>query len=170
MTPETRQVLARYEDITAQYTARVNEIGEEFAAELASHDAEVAEQKRLAAEQQPSIDAAHEAAKEEFARAQAAAAEEKPTAWTRESRPTVLSFNTDEDHPAPPPPAAPAPPSLPAVVVPEDRPAAWPRDQRPSVLSFEVDPFDDPAPPTPPRRPSPADDQDDDWSGRSWVR
>ncbi|GAA2965487.1 hypothetical protein [Actinokineospora diospyrosa] len=153
MTPESRQVLARYEDITAQYTARVNQIGEEFAAELANYDAIAAERDRVAVDALPAIEAAHEAAKAEFAKAQAEAAAEKATTWNRESRPTVMSFGSEEDRPAPvPPPPAPG-------------------EQRPSVLSFVAD--EEPAArPQPPRRPAtdPTDDQDDDWSGRSWVR
>ncbi|MBM7770282.1 hypothetical protein JOD54_000486 [Actinokineospora baliensis] len=163
MTPESRQVLARYEDIAAQHAARVNQIGEEFAADLAKHDAAAAERDRVAAEALPAINAAHEAAKAEFAKAQAEAAEEKATTWTRETRPTVLSFTAEDDGPTPPHTPEPAPRPAPAET------PTWPRDQRPSVLSFAVE---DEAPPPPPRRqaPTPTDDQDDDWSGRSWVR
>ncbi|WP_026422431.1 hypothetical protein [Actinokineospora inagensis] len=148
MTPESRLVLARYEDITAQYTARVDQVGEEFAAELARYDAAAAERDRAAAERLPAIDAAHEAAKQEAASRQV---EEKPTTWTRENRPTLMSFGDDEDRPAPPPAPRPVPPVVaeeeqgaeqPRTRTRETRPAAWPTD----------------------------DDQDDDWSGRSWVR
>ncbi|GLZ42107.1 hypothetical protein [Actinokineospora sp. NBRC 105648] len=185
MTLETRLILARYEDITAQYTARVNTIGEEFAAELARHDAEAAERDRLAAERQPAIEAAHQAAKEEYLRAKAEA-EARPTPWVRENRPQVLSFSTEDD-PAPdpvprqaapaftPPPAFTAPAGFapPAAVELPQAPA--PESSREHYLSIGSQDEDATPPrpprPAPPRRAPAADDQeDDDWSGRSWVR
>ncbi|WP_018682763.1 hypothetical protein [Actinokineospora enzanensis] len=174
---ETRQILARYEDISAQHAARVNDIGEQFATDLARHDAEAAERDRLYAEQKPGIDAAHEAAKAEFARKQAEE-QAKPTTWQRESKPTVLSFGDEEPRrpaPTPVPPVSQAPPAPPTAPEPTPTPA---RDR---FLDFTVDEESAPQPgqpaqpaqssrqPVKPRRPTPVED-DDDWSGRSWLR
>ncbi|PPK69583.1 hypothetical protein V5P93_006772 [Actinokineospora auranticolor] len=170
LTAETRLILAKYEDITAQYHARVNQVGEEFAAELTRTDAAAAERDRVLAEQRPAIDAAHEATKRE-AQERAAAEQQKAAAWTRETKSTVLSFGGDDERPQErperprpvPPPVAPPEPAPEARSTPAQR-----------FLSF-ADDEDEPAPPPrpAPKRQAPApveDDGDDDWSGRSWVR
>jgi len=97
--------------------------------------------------------------------------------WQRgDSKPTVLAFGDEEDRPpAPaqpvtPQPAAPSPPTQQAEPDPEPAPEPAKR-----FLSFEVD--DEEAerarsiPAQPPRSAGPAaEDEDDDYSGRSWVR
>jgi hypothetical protein len=111
------------------------------------------------------------------------AEEDQPAAsvpWpTRESKPRVLSFEGEDfaeqaDAPTPPtgftePPPAPAPaPEQPAPPAPSGG----------HLLSFgaEEDEEPPPVPPRPappalrPRHQAPADDDDDDFSGQSWVR
>lgn len=159
--PENRLILAKYEDITAQHTARVNEIGEEFAQQLAQADAEAAERARIAAEQLPEIEREHEAARAEALKAEQEAAP-KPT-WARQERRTVLSFGGEDDEPvAQPAPAAPRPP----VVAPE--PAPPPPESR-RVLSFGLE-DDEAAAPRRPGRARHAAPDDEDWSGQSWMR
>jgi hypothetical protein len=176
MTVETREILAKYEDITGEYNAKVNAIGEEFAQEMAKADAEAAERERIAAEQLLAI----EASKQESLRAQAEqTAAEKPPTWApRVTRPTVLSFGGNESDDDAPPPAPPisAPPPIPFTPPEPAPPPATPAPNR--YLSFGVDDEEDERPepqpraarPAPQRRPAVVSEEDDDWSGHSWVR
>lgn len=96
----------------------------------------------------------------------------------RESKPTVLAFGGEDEEGRKPrpvqPPAVSYPPVPPPPPGPEPQPQPAPAPNR--FLAFEVD-EEEAAPrrPMPQPQPRPAtpaagDDEDDDYSGRSWVR
>jgi hypothetical protein len=98
----------------------------------------------------------------------------------RESKPTVLAFGGEDEDTRKPAPAQPVtPPAAAWTPPPQPKPAPEP-EPAPSAqrfLSFEVEEDEAetrrPAPTQPqPTRPARAanDDEDDDYSGRSWVR
>ncbi|PWW64352.1 hypothetical protein DFQ13_103325 [Actinokineospora spheciospongiae] len=172
VTEPNRAILAQYEDIAAQHTARVDGIGEEFAAELARQDALAAERARAAAEALPAAEAAREAARAP----QEPVEPSKPDWGPRQNRQVVMSFGDEElrAEAAPrttPIPVQAAPPTTP-IPVPEPVREAQP----PRYLSFggEEDEAEAALPPRVQRRPvrpsRPAEPDDDDLSGHTWMR
>jgi hypothetical protein len=176
------EVDPKIEQAFAEVLARSRHRAADITDRLAAKQREIAEaSKRLTEEGRELSDALDRKveAKKESAR----------NPWqNRESKPTVLAFAADDEDERRP--AAPQPVTQPAVSyplppppapAPEPEPAPAARDR---VLSFGVEDEEDsgyraPTPPRPAAPPAPAaqprpsaaaDDEDDDWSGRSWVR
>ncbi len=134
-------------------------------------------------EQDEHLKASAEAIAAEEAARQAAADDAGPTTsqtWRKEAPgPPVLNFGGGEFDNMPPSVPPPAPPMAVPPVPPVEQPARHSVDR---YLSLGLE-EDSPSPPVPPPAPAPRPtrpvssspatdepDDDDDWSGRSWVR
>lgn len=167
--------LRRIEEIAATGLRTLEqcvERSEEFDREIQDTIVKQDEHLKAGAEEIAAAEVAREAAE-----AEAAAA--APPVWAaRPSKPTVLSIGDDLEDAAPPPRPMFAAPPVPQVAPQVPEPVVRPSTER--YLSFGTEHDDIPEtsaepvqlPPRPaPRRGGPAEpEEDDDWSGHSWVR
>jgi hypothetical protein len=170
--PERRLALAPYEEMIAQYDARMAAIGEEFARELSEADKAAAQRDKEHSEQLAEI-LDREKAEQQQQNPQ------QPNQWTApREKETTISFGDFDDEqkswsvPTPPMGLPPIPPIPDPIPEPEPvRPAP------PEPMMRFGDLEDDDTPPPPPLPPPPLPrpgrrrlhDDDEDMSGQTWL-